>query len=233
MLITQELRRYFSKVDWSHTDFTERRPQLAEWALHLLGDLPGPRVLDLGCGSAALAVELAERGLAVTGLDLWIDHARQRCAARGIQVELIEQDMRELDHVEAFDAVINWDVAGIGMLGETGDREVVRRVQRALVPGGKFLIQTYSAAYAERHGIEGLSWNPSTRQVCGNVRGRDLAVRLYSPAEWMGMLEDCGLYPRSLCSPQANRSVDDEMMLTLVAERRPPTARLSGPGSRE
>ena len=225
MRTAQELRQYFSEVDWSRTDFAEHQPHLVDWAVNLLGELPGRRILDLGCGSATLAVELAARGFVATGLDLWIEPAKRRCAARGVDLELLEQDMRELDRAEVFDAVINWDVSGIGMLGEAADRQVLRRVQRALTPGGKLLIQSYSVAYAEQHGMEGLTWDASARELRGEIRGHALAVRLYTPAEWLRMLEDCELYPVTLCPPQSDRSVNDEMMLTLVAEKRPTQVR--------
>lgn len=215
MLTLEEQRRYLSE-----DGLAMRNPELAQWALDLLGPLPGSRVLDLACGSASLAIELAERGLKVTGLDLSIERAKRRCAARGVEIELIEQDMRELDLVEAFDAVINWDFSGLCWRSGADDRETLRRVHRALVPGGRFLLQTYSVAYAEGHKTtDGMTWDASTRQLRAQ-KPEDEPCRLYTPAEWFRMLEDCGLYPRSLSPPREGRSLDTELMLTLVAERR-------------
>jgi 2-polyprenyl-3-methyl-5-hydroxy-6-metoxy-1,4-benzoquinol methylase len=39
-------------------------------ALDMLGDVAGRRVLDVGCGAGPLAIALAERGAAVTGIDV-------------------------------------------------------------------------------------------------------------------------------------------------------------------
>jgi SAM-dependent methyltransferase len=52
--------------------------------------LPGARVLEIGCGTGASTVALAEQGAEVVGLDLSepaISLARQRCAAYGVSAE--------------------------------------------------------------------------------------------------------------------------------------------------
>ena len=219
MQSTEAFRRFYAEVDWSHTDFTERHPELADWALHLLGGLPGPRVLDLGCGSGTLAVELAERGLAVTGVDLVIEHAAKRCSARGVEIELIEADMRDLDVVDTYDAVINWDVSGIGLFGEAGDRDVLQRIQNALAPGGKLLLQTYNMRYAQDHETEGLVWDACSQQLRGCIRGELIAFRLYSPSEWSSMLEACGLHPCLQSPADSDQLMSREKMLCVVAEK--------------
>jgi 2-polyprenyl-3-methyl-5-hydroxy-6-metoxy-1,4-benzoquinol methylase len=64
------------------------RPRFSkEFRFHLLGDLSGKRVLDLGCGSGANASLLARLGAMVVGLDVSaraIEVARQRAQANGV-----------------------------------------------------------------------------------------------------------------------------------------------------
>ena len=58
----------------------------------------GP-VLDLGCGSGILAVELARRGWEVTGVDIVpkaLRRARERVEAAGVEVRLVEGDVTRL-----------------------------------------------------------------------------------------------------------------------------------------
>ena len=58
----------------------------------------GP-VLDLGCGSGILAVELARRGWEVTGVDIVpkaLRRARERVEAAGVKVRLVEGDVTRL-----------------------------------------------------------------------------------------------------------------------------------------
>ncbi|HEY6739260.1 MAG TPA: methyltransferase domain-containing protein, partial [Actinopolymorphaceae bacterium] len=65
----------------------------------VLGLEPGMRVLDLACGHGRIANRLAARGCVVTGLDrtaLFLDRAREDAARRGVEVEYVLGDMREL-----------------------------------------------------------------------------------------------------------------------------------------
>jgi magnesium-protoporphyrin O-methyltransferase len=80
---------------------------------YLPDDLTGWRILDAGCGSGIMAVELAARGADVLGVDLspeMIRHANEslpEIAGKGT-VRLIAGDMLSPGHGE-FDAVISMD----------------------------------------------------------------------------------------------------------------------------
>ncbi len=103
---------------------------------------PGASLLDLGCGTGRHSVALAQLGLRVTGLDLSEDllaQARATEAASGIAVRWIQRDMRELDGLGPFDAVVSLYTA-FGFLGEAEDRRVLAGVARILRPGGRFLL---------------------------------------------------------------------------------------------
>ena len=66
--------------------------QIPESELHVLGDVAGLDVLELGCGAAQWSIELARRGARVTGLDLsqrQLDHASRLIEAAGVDVPLI------------------------------------------------------------------------------------------------------------------------------------------------
>lgn len=66
----------------------------------------GPRtVLDAGCGTGRVAIELARRGLVVTGVE--VDPSMLAVArARAPRVEWIEADLCELSLGRTFDAVV-------------------------------------------------------------------------------------------------------------------------------
>lgn len=60
----------------------------------------GGPVLELACGSGRLTVPLAERGIDITGLDAsptMLARAREKAAARGVDLPLIQGDMRCFD----------------------------------------------------------------------------------------------------------------------------------------
>lgn len=68
-------------------------------------------MLDVGTGSGNAAVEAARRGAAVSGVVLspqQIEHARARCAAQGLAVDLSVGDAQDLGWPDAsFDAVVS------------------------------------------------------------------------------------------------------------------------------
>ena len=107
---------------------------------------PGDRVLDLGCGTGALAVRLARRGCQVTGVDIspaMLDQAAQRLREEGLaeQVTLRELGRRELDTAfpdAAFDAVVS-----TLLFSELSADEIdyaLAECRRILRPGGQLLI---------------------------------------------------------------------------------------------
>src|SRR5207244_6804372 len=95
----------------------------------------GTRVLDLACGRGRIAIPLARRGCRVTGVDLSprsLELARRDAASARVELELLRRDMRELDAVESFDAVINL-YSSFGYFAEQADDEqVLAAVARAL-----------------------------------------------------------------------------------------------------
>ncbi|MCV6593488.1 MAG: magnesium protoporphyrin IX methyltransferase [Silicimonas sp.] len=81
----------------------------------LPADLTGRRILDAGCGTGALAVELAARGAEVVAVDLspaLIEIAGSRCPAAfagqiTFQVgDIADPDLGHFDHVIAMDSLI-------------------------------------------------------------------------------------------------------------------------------
>jgi cyclopropane fatty-acyl-phospholipid synthase-like methyltransferase len=167
---------------------------------------PGMHVLDLACGHGRIANRLAERGARVTGLDatpMFLDRARADAAARGVEVEYVEGDMRDLPWVERFDRVISW-FTSFGYFDDEGNRRVLREAHGALKPGGELLIENNNLAQLltralpwivnERNGdflIDRWHFDPSTsggvteRIVIrdGQTRRFDFSVRMFIAAE--------------------------------------------------
>ncbi|MEV0899186.1 methyltransferase domain-containing protein [Actinoplanes sp. NPDC049802] len=110
----------------------------------LLGLEPGMEVLDLGCGHGRITNRLAARGCRVTGTDLstvFLERARQDAAERGVTVEYLHEDMRDLTGSGRFDRVVNWGNA-FGFHTDADDREVLARIAEVLRPGGRLLLET-------------------------------------------------------------------------------------------
>ena len=48
------------------------------------------KILDLGCGQGALAIEAAERGADVVGVDIEIEGARKQAAEAGVTARFLQ-----------------------------------------------------------------------------------------------------------------------------------------------
>ena len=94
---------------------------------------PGARVLDAGCGTGRVAVELARRGSDVAGADN--DPSMLEVARRSAGVRWYDADLATLDLPERFELVV---AAGnvVVFLAEGTEQEVLRRLAAHLVPGG-------------------------------------------------------------------------------------------------
>jgi SAM-dependent methyltransferase len=116
----------------------------AERAIRALGLEPGDAVLDVPCGDGRVAIELATRGLRVTGVDrtqAFLEAGRDRAAARGVAVDLRAGDMREPLGVEDADgALCFW--GSFGYFDDEDNRRQAAAVAGALRPGGRYLIDT-------------------------------------------------------------------------------------------
>lgn len=103
------------------------------------------RLLDLGCGPGLYATRLAQRGFAVTGVDLSarsIDYAQQDAARQGLAIDYVLGNYLEADLGEGYDAAI-MVYCDLGVL-PPGDRlRLLRNVWRALRPGGLFIADAW------------------------------------------------------------------------------------------
>ena len=175
------------------------------------------RVLDVPCGSGRLALEMAESLYAVTGIDQsaeLISAAKREAAARGLEVDLRQGDMRRLPEDGSYDgAVCLWN--SFGYFDDAGNLEFLRSVSRSLKPGGRLALDTplletllldtvheprvweraddllalEERAYDHESGRLESTW---TFIRDGQQEVRDMSMRLYTYRELIAMLEQAG-----------------------------------------
>ena len=103
----------------------------------LRGPLGPWSVLDAGCGTGRVAIELARRGIDVTGID--VDPSMlEKARTKQPDLPWIEADLAGVDLERAFDAVV---LAGNVMifLAPGTEADVVANLARHLAPGGAFV----------------------------------------------------------------------------------------------
>jgi len=113
-----------------------------DFIIEALGLAPGATILDVGCGLGLHAIELTGRGYLVVGLDLslpMLSRASDEAQDRGLKINFLHGDMREMTFEGAFDAVLSWGTT-FGYFDDDSNRRVASRMRRALKPGGKLLL---------------------------------------------------------------------------------------------
>jgi 2-polyprenyl-3-methyl-5-hydroxy-6-metoxy-1,4-benzoquinol methylase len=126
------------------TFLNERTPEEVERIVELFELEPGAEILDCPCGHGRIANPLAERGFRVTGLDtteLFLERAREDAAARGVEVEYVHGDMRELPWRDRFDGLLNW-FTSFGYFSDDENKSVLRQFHDALKAGGRLVLET-------------------------------------------------------------------------------------------
>lgn len=193
-----------------------RAEREADWILQRLP--AAPRVLDMGCGQGRLAIALAARGAAVTGLDIndaYLRTARERAEDLGLTVAWQQGDFLELATEECFEAVVSM-FTSFGYHADADNAEIVRRVSRALAPGGVFILEVQHrdapGIAREAVSLERLaSGDEILKEYVMDLRtsvrtmkfrylsgdtvqdGGELAVRIYDLRELTALLQEFGL----------------------------------------
>jgi SAM-dependent methyltransferase len=174
------------------------------------------RVLVAACGTGNAAVELARRGLEVTGFDLspaMLAAAAAKRRAGGPRVGLVVGDLRAVplgdrwaDLVLALNASLNYLLEPAELLA------ALRHLARTAAPGATVVVEPLSARFVhqgwapgrqlERDGlrldagyqVEGDLLVERLRWTFGGVEEHETyRQRLYSDAEWSGLLAAAGL----------------------------------------
>jgi SAM-dependent methyltransferase len=203
------------------------------------------KILDLCCGTGRHSLELARRGYDVVGVDItkeYLEIARKQAHSEGLNINFVRNDMRRFCQIEAFDAVINMYTAFGYFEDIADDKRVLDNVYCSLRKGGKMLIDIIGKEIVAKNFIE-REWHKSNDNIflreskisrnwswCenkwmmlenGKLREFEFGHRLYSAAELIAFLKDCGFGPVNIYGDLAGADYDHNAnRLIAIAEKR-------------
>lgn len=133
---------FFDDPEW---DLETAQRHKIDVTLERLDLFKGARLLDIGCGWGATAIEAARRGADATGITLaarQIELAGERAAEQQMKVDFQLADYRPFaeEHAGTFDRIVS-----IGMYEHVGHRQhdaFFEAIRRLLKPDGKALVHS-------------------------------------------------------------------------------------------
>jgi SAM-dependent methyltransferase len=121
-------------------DFVWCPEGLREADAHLLGDVRGKRILELGCGAASAGRWLHAQGASVIALDLsggMLRHARHLNTATAIALPLVQADAADLPFGTGTFDIVCTAFGAVPFVDDSA--RVMREVHRVLRPGGRWV----------------------------------------------------------------------------------------------
>lgn len=133
-------------------------PDVAEQVCQIAGLSKGAKILDAGCGPGRISVELAVLGMDVTGVDIIqteLDAAAESATAEGVDLELINADLRTFTSDKKFDAAINLYTSFGYCDTIEEDAQILKSIYDCLKDDGFFILENISRETAIRYFTEG------------------------------------------------------------------------------
>ena len=132
------------------TDVVHYGPDIpSEDQLHLLGDLKGRRVLELGCGGAQCSIAFAKQGATAIGVDFSADqlaYARRLAEREEVRIELRQSDVADLAFLRADSVDLAFSAYAFGYVEDLN--RVFRQVHRVLKEGAPLVFSLPHPAWS-------------------------------------------------------------------------------------
>ena len=166
------MRKFYREAEAQPERLPWHREQPGALLAAVVSDRNGRgRALDVGCGAGVLSVWMAERGLEVTGLDLFpeaIAMARAFADRKGVKAEFVCGDLFGYSAERPFDVV--YDSGCLHSLIGGDLAAYKQQVLRWLAPGGDYVLEHWGKRHA-------LDWRP----IGPRRRSEATVQRLFAP----------------------------------------------------
>jgi SAM-dependent methyltransferase len=130
---------------WRRAVSPEQTRADVDFLVRTLNLNPGARLLDVPCGNGRHAIELANRGSQMTGVDQSDEFIAEARGSATPLAEWIAGDMCELPWTSEFDGAYCFGNS-FGYLDRTGAQKFLGAIAKVLKPGARFVIETGMAA---------------------------------------------------------------------------------------
>jgi ubiquinone/menaquinone biosynthesis C-methylase UbiE len=206
-----------------------------DFYVDLAREAEGP-VIELAVGTGRIAIPIIERaGKRVIGIDLspaMLERAREHAAEAGVELELHEADMRDLDFEAASDLVICPYRALLHLPTWSDRRRVFDHVARALKPGGRFAWNAFVFDHRYAAEVDGtwqeeplrhyIEYAPGDSRVDITLENSPtLSLWWVARSEWEGLLDAAGLEIEALYGWFDRRPFDDDSREFVWVARKP------------
>lgn len=220
--------------------------QYEDWSAGMTEDIPfyvelareadGPLV-ELAVGNGRVAIPVArETGRCVIGIDsspAMLELARAGSAAAGVQLDLREGDMRDLELEEPAALIYCPYRALLHLPTWTDRRRTFERVAASLRPGGRFAWNVFALDHRVAARLDGTHQDlPVPHRITYSVGDNRIDLALdhggtsslwwASKNEWLGLIDVAGLDVEALYGGFDRRPVDDASQEYLFVTRRRP-----------
>ncbi|MCS6917288.1 MAG: methyltransferase domain-containing protein [Chitinophagales bacterium] len=139
----------YYRMLYAHRDEQEAA-RFIDQLLPLLNLPATARILDVGCGDGRHARVLAAYGFEVTGIDLSAENIARARQYAGPRLAFFLHDMRQLLHVNYYDAVFNLFTSFGYFSSDTENARALRNMILALKDGGKLVIDFLNVHYVRK-----------------------------------------------------------------------------------
>lgn len=122
-------------------------PDVADYVCKIAGLKKGSKVLDAACGIGRISVELAERGLEVTGVDITssvLEAAKDMAESQKLKIDFIQQDLRDFCRKDYFDCAINLYTSFGYCDSKEDDYKILKNIALSLKKDGIFIMECVS-----------------------------------------------------------------------------------------
>jgi ubiquinone/menaquinone biosynthesis C-methylase UbiE len=204
------------------------------WYVELALEADGP-VVELAVGNGRVAVPVAQAlGRPILGIDsspAMLAGARERATAAGVELELREGDMRELELDEPAGLIYCPFRALLHLPTWADRRRTFERVAASLLPGGRFAWNAFAFDHRIASKLDGLHQDkPVPHTITYSVGDNRIDIRLdgggtsslwwATKNEWLGLLDVAGLELEALYGGFGGEPLtDDSREYVFIARR--------------